>query len=96
MVKQHLLDYSQLNSGVLQGGCLRPVLFLLYTSGLFEVAANYNHFINLHTHADDTQVYISSKRSSQRLSQQNAVNTLEECIADVRLCLHDTQPSSHQ
>ena len=39
MVKQHLSDYFQLESGLPQASCLGPVLFLIYASGLFKVAA---------------------------------------------------------
>ena len=78
MVKQHLSDYFQLESGLPQGSCLGPVLFLIYASGLFKVAAK--HLTNIHAYADDTQLYLSFKPTSQ----QNAVNTIEECIADVR------------
>jgi len=78
IVKQYTSDYFQLTSGVPQGSCLGPVLFLIYASGLFKVAAK--HLSNIHTYADDTQLYLSFKPTSQ----QNAVNTIEQCIADVR------------
>ena len=64
MVKQHLSDYSQMNSGVPQGSRLRPVFFLLFASGLFKVAAK--HFTNTHTYADDTQLYMSFKLVQSR------------------------------
>ena len=63
MVKQHLSDYFQLESGLPQGSCLGPLLFLTYASGLFKVAAKH-----------DTQLYLSFKPTFQ----QNAVNTVEE------------------
>lgn len=57
VVKDHLSDCFQLNSGVPQGSCLGPVLFLLYASGLFKFATR--HLTNIHAYADDTQVYMS-------------------------------------
>ena len=60
---------------------LRPVLFLmymkLYASGLFEVADK--HLTKIHTHANDTQLYVSFRPTSQT----NADNTIEKCIVNV-------------
>ena len=81
LIKQQMSDCFELSSGVPQGSCLGPVLFLIYASGLFKVAAK--HLTNIHTYADDTQLYLSFKPTSQ----QNAVNTIEQCITDVRTWL---------
>ena len=50
----------------------------MYTPRLLNVVDK--HLTNIHTYADDTQLYVSFKPTSQA----NAVNTIEKCIADVR------------
>lgn len=50
----------------------------MYASGLFKVVDK--HLTNIHTYADDTQLYVSFKPTSQA----NAINTIEKCITDVR------------
>ena len=77
-IKGCFSDYFHVNSGVPQGSCLGPVLFLLYASGLFNVASR--HRTNIHAYADDTQVYLSFKPSLQYDMAKN----IEQCITDLR------------
>ena len=77
-IKGCFSDYFLVNSGVPQGSCLGPVLFLLYASGLFNVASR--HRTNIHAYADDTQVYLSFKPSLQYDMAKN----IEQCITDLR------------
>ena len=75
-----LSDRFLLNCGVPQGSCLWPILFVIYTSKLFNIVSQ--HLPDVHTYADDTQVYISFKPNS--LDEQSALHALEACVADIR------------
>lgn len=84
-----------MNSSVPQGSCLGPILFLLYSSGLFKIVSR--HLPNAHGYADDTQLYFSFRPDSPT-SQEDAVRTIENCVAEVRawmvshrLLLNDTK-----
>lgn len=47
-----VMHFSELWSA--QGSILRPILFLIYTSSLYNI-----NYYNFHVHADDTQIYKS-------------------------------------
>ena len=90
LIKNHKSDSFNLESGVPQGSCLGPVLFLLYAAGLFKIIDK--HLPNyklptttnyLHSYADDTQIYLSF-RPHPPVSQDAALGSIENCVADVR------------
>ena len=68
-------------TGVPQGSCLGPVLFLLYVSSLSEIISK--HLPCYHAFADDTQLYLSFKPQNS-LYQESAVKAMEDCIDDLR------------
>ena len=64
-----------------QGSFLGPVLFILYVAGLFKIIDK--HLPNAHTYADDTKIYHSFPPDTS-LSQDAALNSVENCVADIR------------
>ena len=69
-----------IDCGIPQGSCLGPILFLLYSSKLFQIASS--HLPEIHGFADDTQLYLSFK--PDEASSQEAILRMEHCISDMR------------
>ena len=68
-------------SGVPQGSCLGPLLFVLYASRLFRIVEK--HLPRAHGYADDTQLYLSF-RPGPVASQCEAVRVMVDCISEIR------------
>ena len=67
--------------GVPQGSCLGPLLFIIYTRKLFDIAER--HLPQVHCFADDTQLYVSFS-PNQTAEADAALKSMTDCIRDVR------------
>ena len=70
-----------LDFGVPQGSCLRPLLFTIYASKLFDVIKV--HLPTVHCYADDTQLYVSFS-PNKSTGQCKAVTAIQLCVDDIR------------
>ena len=81
MINESQSKPFKLECGVPQGSCLGPLLFMLYTSELFEIIKY--HLPMIHCYADDSQVYISFS-PNDRAEQLEVVRNMEDCVRDIR------------
>ena len=80
-VQGALSNVFHLRYGVLQGSCLGPLLFNIYSSKLFDIVGH--HLPKVHCYADDSQLYLSFNPSCA-FSQDEAIRSMETCIWDVK------------
>ena len=76
-----LSDSLPLDWGVPQGSCLGPLLYIIYSSKLFNIIER--HLPNSHCYVDDSQIYLSFKPDDLS-SQQNAITAMQNCTDDIR------------
>ena len=74
-------DIFYLRYGVLQGSCLGPLLFNIYSSKIFDIVGR--HLLKVHCYADGSQLYLSFN-PSRAFSQDEAIRSMETCISDVK------------
>ena len=75
-----LSDSLPLNWGVPQGSRLGPLLYIIYSSEVFNIIER--HHPNSHCYVDDSQIYLSFKPDDLS-SQQDAITAMQNCIDDV-------------
>ena len=61
-----------------QGSVLGPLLFILYTAELADIAAQYE--ITLHAFADDNQLYMFIACHNRRWRQRTKLNSVLRCL----------------
>ena len=76
-----LSDRFGMDFGVPQGSCLGPLLFVIYSSKLFNIVNK--HLPNVHAYADDTQLYLAFKPGDYA-NETAAVSSILSCIRDVQ------------
>ena len=86
-VEGMLSEKFNLDCGVPQGSCLGPLLFVIYSSKLFQIMEK--HLPDVHCYADDAQLYLAFKPGSV-VDENEAISALELCISDIRCWMqHD-------
>ena len=77
MVQANLPQSLNLDFGVPQASCLRPLLFTFCASKLFDVIKV--HLPTVHCYADDMQLYVSIS-PNKSTGQFAAVTAIQHCM----------------
>ena len=86
-VQGALSNVFHLRYGVLQGSCLGPLLFKIYSSKIFDILDRHLpkvHLPKVHCYADESQCYLSFKPSCAFSQDDEAIRSMETCISDVK------------
>ena len=80
-VQGALSNVFRLRYGVLQGSCLGPLLFNIYSSKIFDIVGR--QLPKVYCYADDSQLYLSCNPSCA-FNQDEAIRSMETCISEVK------------
>jgi len=70
-----LSSFCYIRSGVVQGSCLGPLLFLIYINDITDV---FNAQVNCKLYADDVKLYTEVKSADDLFCFQNCLNSLHK------------------
>ena len=74
-------SHRELNVGVPQGSLMGPILFILYTKDISNIAET--HGLSMHMYADDTQLYISFKYRDKNNVRMTS-DSIQDCLRNIR------------
>ena len=74
-------SHRELNFGVPQGSLMGPILFILYTKDISNIAET--HGLSMHMYADDTQLYISFKYRDKNNVRMTS-DSIQDCLRNIR------------
>ena len=75
-----------LHVGVPQGSILGPLLFILFTKCLQDVATVHN--MHFHRYVGDTQVFLNFQPSRSEFIDQDCLVKLQNCLSDINVWMH--------
>ena len=81
IIDGELSEAALLKQGVPQGSVLSPILFTLYTAPLGDIC--HNHGIPCMMYADDQQLYVAFKATSQ-VHYVKCMESISTCVTDIQ------------
>ena len=82
LIEYQLSESGFLWFGVPQGSILGPLLFILYTKYLSQIAKR--HGLEIQLYADDSQLYFGFRPLQDELQTKDLTVRIENCLSDIR------------